>query len=115
VNKIGKQKHFTVLVARLIQKAYSLGYEVTFGEAWRPPETAKLYELDGRGIEASLHTERLAIDLNLFLNGVFLRQNEDYQPLGLWWETQSTLEFTCAWGGRFGDGNHFSIEHNGVK
>ena len=33
-----KQQGFAQMVALLIQKAKSLGYEVTLGEAYRPPE-----------------------------------------------------------------------------
>lgn len=108
-----KQQKFAQMVALLIQQAKSLGYEVTLGEAYRPPEVAQIYARDGRGIANSLHTSRLAIDLNLFLDGKYLTQTEDYLPLGEWWETQGG-----AWGGRFQtrpDGNHFSLEHNGVR
>lgn len=108
-----KQQKFAQMVALLLQQAKSLGYEVTLGEAYRPPEVAQIYARDGRGISNSLHTSRLAIDLNLFLDGKYLTQTEDYLPLGEWWETQGG-----AWGGRFQtrpDGNHFSLEHNGVR
>jgi hypothetical protein len=44
------QKKFTLLVAQLIGHAYSLGYSLTFGEAYRPKETAQLYAQQGRGI-----------------------------------------------------------------
>jgi hypothetical protein len=115
MNLISKQKLFSRLIAKLIIRAYELGHEVTLGEAWRPPETAKLYALDGRGVENSLHPLRLAMDINLFKDGVFLRNNADYEQLGLYWESLSTSEYTCTWGGRFGDGNHFSIEHGGAK
>lgn len=107
-----KQRRFTRMLAELILEAYSLGYEITFGEAYRPPETAALYARDGRGISNSLHTSRLAVDLNLFRNGTYLTDSKDYLPLGEIWEKMGG-----AWGGRFSrpDGNHFSLEHNGVK
>jgi hypothetical protein len=107
-----KQRKFTALVAELIRYAYSQGYELTLGEAWRPPETAAAYARAGKGIANSLHISRLAIDLNLFRNGTWLSKSEDFLPLGEWWEKQDPL---CRWGGRFGDGNHFSLEHLGVK
>ena len=34
------------------------------------------------------------------------------QPLGEWWEKQAA---DARWGGRFNDGNHYSLEHEGVK
>lgn len=112
-----KQSKFVELVAKLIQFCYSSGYELSFGECYRTPEQARLNSLSGSGIANSLHTLRLAIDLNLFKDGKWLNRSEDFLPLGEWWEKQSTPEFECSWGGRFQhpDGNHFSISHNGVK
>lgn len=112
---IQKQKLFAILVGRLLEDLEHLGYECSLGEAWRPPETAEAYAKDGRGISNSLHTKRLAIDLNLFKDGKFLTRTVDYQKAGEHWESFSQEEFTCVWGGRFGDGNHFSIEHEGVR
>lgn len=107
-----KQRRFAYLVAKLIEWAYAKGYEVTLGEAFRPPETAQMYAKQGKGIVHSLHTIRLAIDLNLFKDGEYLTRSEDYLPLGAYWES---LDEDCRWGGRFThpDGNHFSIEHEG--
>lgn len=115
MNLIQKQKVFSVLSAKLILKAVELGYEVTFGEAWRPPETAKDYARQGKGISNSNHCQRLAIDLNLFKDGQYLSRTEAYTELGEIWEGWTSPEYKCAWGGRFRDGNHFSLEHNGVK
>lgn len=105
-----KQSLFARLYARLILHAESLGYEVTFGETLRPPETAALYEQQGRGIANSLHTLKLAGDLNLFRDGRYLSSTESHRPLGEWWERQHEL---CRWGGRFSDGNHYSLTHGG--
>lgn len=94
-----------------------IGYEVTLGEAWRPPETAKLYAQPGGvvGIKNSLHTERLAMDLNLFMDGRFLTKTEEYEEAGMIWENFSTDRYKCVWGGHFQDGNHFSLSHNGIR
>lgn len=110
-----KQSVFAVAVARLILHAESQGYEVTLGEAWRSPEEAARLAKAGKGIAPSLHTVRLAIDLNLFKDGVYLSSTESHRPLGTWWEAQSTSDVTFAWGGRFGDGNHYAIAHGGRK
>lgn len=110
-----KQSVFAILLASLIHKAYALGFEVTLGEAYRPPETAAFYAKAGIGITGSLHTLKLAIDLNLFKNGKWLRKTSDHAPLGEYWESLSTPDYKCTWGGRFGDGNHYSIAHNGRK
>lgn len=107
-----KQRRFTLFVALLIQEAYARGYELTFGEAWRTPEQAKLNAAKKSGISNSLHMDRLAIDLNLFKDGEFLTASEDHRSLGEWWEKLDPL---CRWGGRFNDGNHYSLEHEGRK
>jgi hypothetical protein len=110
-----KQSIFVVLVARLVQHATALGFELTFGETYRSPEEAARLAAAGKGIARSLHTSRLAIDLNLFKDGVYLSSTEAHRLLGEWWEAQSTEAIECAWGGRFGDGNHYSIAHGGRK
>jgi len=56
--------------------------------------------------------ERLAVDLNLFRGGKWLDKSEDHKQLGDYWES---LAPDARWGGRFGDGNHYSIEHGGRK
>lgn len=110
-----KQSEFVKLVALLIKETTKRGYELTFGEAYRSKEEALRLSKLGLGIKNSLHTQRLAIDFNLFKNGVYLTKTEDYKELGEWWEKQSSTEFECIWGGRFKDGNHFSIAHGGRK
>jgi len=62
------------------------------------------------GSEVSLHRDRLAVDFNLFRDGVYLRGTEDYRPLGEVWEAMGG-----SWGGRFNDGNHFSLAYKGRK
>ncbi|WP_058959486.1 M15 family metallopeptidase [Type-E symbiont of Plautia stali] len=108
-----KQQLFTVLIAQLIMFAQDKGMRLTFGEAYRTPEQAALNAKSGKGISNSLHTQRLAVDFNLFVNGEYKTRTEDYQALGEHWESLGG-----SWGGRFKnnpDGNHFSLEHNGVR
>jgi hypothetical protein len=110
-----KQRLFARLLPRLLDFAHAQGYEVSFGEFWRSPETAAAYARDGRGIANSLHVDRLAADLNLFRNGTYLTDTSDHLPLGEYWES---LHHLCCWGGRFRprpDGNHYSLEHGGRK
>lgn len=112
-----KQQLFSVMTAKLILHITQMQMSCTLGEAHRPQAVADLYAEPGgvRGIKNSLHVKRLAIDINLFKNGKFLKDNMDYLAVGQWWEDQSTLEYKLCWGGRFGDGNHFSMEHEGVR
>lgn len=109
-----KQAEFSLMVAALITWAYEQDYEITLGEAYRTPEQAALNATTGSGIANSLHTKRLAIDLMLFRAGVYLTKSEEYKALGEKWKSLSPLN---RWGGDFSkpDGNHFSIEHEGVK
>lgn len=108
-----KQQLFVSLIAQLITWANDKGYRLTFGEAYRTPEQAKLNAKSGAGIANSLHTQRLAVDFNLFINGEWQTKSEAFLPLGEYWESLGG-----SWGGRFKsnpDGNHFSLEHNGVR
>ncbi|PVZ87907.1 hypothetical protein C9426_09920 [Serratia sp. S1B] len=107
-----KQQLFTQMIAQLITWASDHGYRLTFGEAFRTPEQAALNAKKGIGISNSLHTQRLAVDFNLFINGVCQTDSAAYRPLGEYWES-----IGGSWGGRFKspDGNHFSLEHEGVR
>lgn len=106
-----KQAKFAGMVARLILHAEALGYRVTLGEAYRMPEAT-------HGHPRSLHKQRLAIDLNLFARDSsgrwqYKRGTAAHWPLGEYWES-----IGGAWGGRFSnnpDGNHYSLEHGGMK
>lgn len=108
------QQLFAVCVATLILRLEELQYRVTFGEAYRPPETAALYAKQGRGIVKSLHCDRLAVDLNLFRDGEYLTSTEDYRSAGMIWKALNPF---ARWGGDFAkpDGNHFSFEWQGRK
>jgi hypothetical protein len=103
-----KQRLFTKLLAQLINHAYILGYEISLGRGSVSPEANAA---DG-GHRNSCHLYRLAQDLNLFRNGRYLTSTKSHEALGLYWESLHPL---CRWGGRFNDGNHYSLEHKGVK
>ena len=104
---LDKQQAFVRLIAKLIVFAYDRGYELTFGES---------YDDDGVGhMRNSNHYIRLAADLNLFKNNVWLKKSELHKELGEYWESLGTPDCKTAWGGRWGDGNHYSIEHEGRK
>jgi hypothetical protein len=106
-----KQSKFARMIPDLILKAYELGFEVTLGDAYRDPRLHGAMGVKlGYGYAKSCHKIRLAIDLNLFKDGKFLEGSEAHRELGLWWESQGG-----SWGGRFADGNHYSLEHEGSK
>lgn len=106
-----KQAKFAVMVSHLIQEAVRLGYTVTLGDAYRD---ARVH--GGQGIKSgysaakSAHKWRLAIDLALFRDGRYLTETDQYQPLGDFWKALGG-----TWGGAWGDGNHFSVTHQGIS
>lgn len=129
-----KQSRFVKALPRLIDKAYELGYELTFGETWRADAQAEINSLgqkgrehlavlvqgaypslssairrSGNGIKLSLHCSRLAADFNVFKDGKLVPFPEE---LGKFWES---LGPDHRWGGRFGDPPHVSIQHEGRK
>lgn len=111
--KLGEaQEEFLYLVGKLINKIYELGYKGRLGEGLRTPEQAAIYASKGKGIANSLHTAKLAIDINVFKDGVWLTEGEQFKELGEYWESLSPR---CNWGGRFNDGNHFSFSWEGMK
>lgn len=106
-----KQRRFTRMVGYLIEWAYENGYELTLGDGYRDPRVfGQVGEHRGYGRPRSLHKKRLAIDLNLFKDGTYLTRTEDHRPLGEFWESMGG-----SWGGRFGDGNHYGLEHEGMR
>ena len=109
-----KQKIFLRNQALLVLWLYDNGYGATGGELYRTPEQAKLNEASGKGIANSAHTRRLAIDIHLFLGNQFLTDSKRYEHAGRYWESLHVLN---RWGGDFRkpDGNHFSMEHEGVQ
>ena len=90
-----RQTEFARAVPRLIDAAFVLGYEVTLGDCFRDARCSY-------GSASSKHKRRLAIDLNLFKNGVYLTRTKDHKPLGEFWESIGGI-----WGGAFRDGNHY--------
>lgn len=104
---IDRQSKFSGMVANLIQFAQELGYKVTLGEAWRTKEQAEIYASQGKGIKASKHCQRLAIDLNFFTGGKLVTGKERLETFGLHWEALGGI-----WGGRFtryDDSGHFEL------
>lgn len=103
-----RQRLLVRLLPRLIDFAYANGYELSLGDAYRDPRTHGAMGIaKGYGHPKSNHKIRLALDLNLFKDGKFLQGTLDHRPLGEFWEGLHPL---CRWGGRFADGNHYSVE-----
>jgi len=137
-----KQRKFFYLFGKLIEWLYANGYEATFGEAYRSDEQAEINALGnfrrqelcaylraknefeqlafcignntGSGIRITLHGRRLAVDINLFKDGVYLTDSASYAEAGAFWKT---LDPSCCWGGDFPkpDAYHFSFTHEGIR
>ena len=97
-----KQSRFVLMVAQLINHAHSRGYELTGGHAWRSPECTV-------GSEVSLHRDRLAVDLNLFKNGRWLKDGSGHDELHDFWASIGGAEMIK------GDSNHYSVAHAGRR
>jgi hypothetical protein len=97
-----KRRLFSRLFAGLILWAVEQGYEVAIDD---------VKCRDGHR-KNSLHYIGLAGDLNLYRDGKYLWRTPDHLPLGDKWKSMHPL---CCWGGDFGDGNHYSIAHEGRK
>jgi hypothetical protein len=95
---VQEQAAFLLDAAELIQYATNQGYVVTAGELYRPQEMQEIYVKTGRSKTMdSQHGKRLAIDLNIFKNGVLLGR-EGIKPLGDWWEAKHPKN---RWGGNW--------------
>lgn len=90
-----KQTEFAKAVPQLIDAAFEMGYEVTLGDAYRDPRCPY-------GSKSSKHHRRLAIDLNLFRDGEYIKDHRGHNELGDFWESIGGI-----WGGRFDDPNHY--------
>jgi len=62
------------------------------------------------GHTTSLHKLGLAIDLVFMDDSGPITDTEQYREAGEFWEALGG-----SWGGRFYDGGHFSLEHNGMR
>lgn len=103
-----RQQKFTVAIAELILYADSLGYKLTFGDAYRDhrlhgaPNVKK-----GYGHPKSKHKYRLAVDFNLFVDGVYIQDSTHaaWGVLHQYWETH------CGGASAFlSDMNHFEYD-----
>jgi len=104
--KLGtKQELFSILIAQHVVWLYEQGYKVRDGHYLRCRDCPV-------GRKSSLHKDKLAADLNLFKDGIYLTTTEDHRISGEKWESRH--EF-CSWGGHFKDGNHYSLKHNGRR
>lgn len=99
------QRKFTLMLGKLILKAYELGYELTLGEG---------YDDDGVGhMQGSMHYIRLAQDLNLFKDGIWLSGGPEAEKghgmLHDYWDELGGAKRIPR------DLNHYSMEYQGRR
>jgi len=118
-----EQWEFLQDVSELIRWAKANNFKLTGGELYRTQDQQKLYYYGKRivvhkdGVLSciddkkrsktlrSRHTERLAIDLNVFVNGRLAWEPEDLKSIGEFWKS---LNPQNVWGGDWGwDAGHF--------
>lgn len=105
-----QQRIFTKDIGLLIQFAYSIGIELTFGDAYRSEEQQQIYVDNGLSRTMnSNHLKRLAVDFNFFINGELTYDKDLLECLGVFW---GNLSEKNRWGGYFknykdGDSPHF--------
>lgn len=135
-----KRQRFTGYVGRLIDEILRVDWYCTLQECARSDEQAEINAIgeSGRervaelimmefpdlakkilnngkanGVRLSVHQLGLAVDINLFtVTGVYCPDTASHKQFGEFWKK---LAPDCRWGGDWGDGNHYSIEHGGVK
>ena len=100
MSTLEKQQLFSECIAKLITEMYARGFKVTCGDFWAKPRSPLEHKKD------SQHYVRMAGDLNLFKDGVWLDKTEDHAQFGAFWES---LHPSCRWGGHYRDGNHYEV------
>ena len=103
-----RQETFARTLALFLNWMLNQGYHWTMGDCWRstdellccqcgmPITYQELLRFNGRSKTLqSKHADRLAIDLNLFIDGKMATPDQ-YRPLGEKWE-----QLGGRWGGRF--------------
>lgn len=96
---------FTHLIPKLIEEIESLGAEAAIS-------FVKRCEGCPVGTKNSNHKKSLAVDIDLYVHGVYQVSTKAHQPLGDFWEG---LHPNCRWGGRFRDGNHYEFVQEGWR
>jgi len=112
--KLGEQQElFSKLIAQHMTWLIAQGYGVRCGDFFRDPRVhGEVGEELGYGAKYSMHKDKCAADLNLTWEGKYLSKTSDHLESGEKWESRHEL---CAWGGRWNDGNHYSLTRDGRK
>lgn len=104
-----QQQVFAINAAKLILYANELVTPVTLGEAYRDQLTQDRYfKLGLSKTKNSQHLNRMAIDLYIFVNGVYSDKLHDYKKLAEFWESlhpKNVAGYSWGW-----DAGHFEMK-----
>lgn len=116
-----KRVVFSQLLSKLVTWAQSQGYDLAYGEGYVALTDARDGDYDGPHKRGGSHYTGLGHDMILYrwsgpeddrwfpvTNG----EDKAWYAIGSYWERMHPY---ARWGGRFGDANHFSFEHEGIK
>lgn len=109
-----KQELFSKLIAQHILWLYKQGYKVRGGDWFRDSRVhGDVGEKVSYSHAYSMHKSKCAFDINLIgKDGKYVKTTKGHLESGRKWESRHPL---CCWGGRFDDGNHYSLTHEGRK
>lgn len=94
-----KQTEFMWDLIKLLTYIKNCGYDVTGGELLRTCEMQEIYLKTGKSkVKHSRHQDKLAIDLNIFINGKLVYVKKELQHIGDFWEG---LNSKNKWGGNY--------------
>lgn len=119
--KLGEaQELFAECLGKLLIEMYTKGYKVRMGDVWGRETDFNLIEdkvtKEKKKVRThkigSQHFKKLAVDINLFKNGIPLTKTEEHKIFGEYWESLNPL---CRGGYRYGDGNHYEVMENGWR
>ena len=105
-----KQQLFSYNVGKLLVYAYEvLNIKITLGEAYRTIYQQQKYLAEGKTKTLnSKHLYKLAIDLNVFINGQINLDKNAYKELALYWKSlHENNDCGYFWGW---DYNHFEMK-----
>jgi hypothetical protein len=110
-----RQFEFNHKLELLYGYIHSHGYNCVTDEVNRPPELSRLYAEQNKGRHPSIHELKLAADIDIFKaddpeSKIPLSDGKLFQDIGEYWES-----IGGTWGGRWGDGRHFSHEYRWMK
>lgn len=104
-----KQGIFLLNVSKLIQFVNDRGWWVTGGRLYSTVlEQLAYFESGASKTKMGQHPKRLAIDLNLFIDGAYQTNKEAYKPLALFWKSlheDNRAGYDWGW-----DANHFEMK-----